>query len=738
MPSTITPRVVAAVLLAGCAAPTPTGNLDPAATLSAVELTPPSASLGTGDSVEFQAIGRMSDGSASAVPLTWSATGGSVTAGGMYHAGGSAGTYLVIAATSDGAHADTAQVTIMPPVVLTGVDVAPGLDTLTPGATRSYSVTGHFSDGSTGAVGVTWSATGGSITGAGVYTAGGTQGTYRVIAQASGAPLADTATVVIRTPTVTLTSVVVAPALDTLIVGASRTFNATGHYSDGSSGNVSVTWSATGGAITQAGLYTAGATVGTYRVIATATAALVADTSQVVIKATPVTLTSVVVTPALDTLAPGTGRSFVATGHYSDGSSGSVAVTWSATGGSITQGGVYTAGSTQGTFRVIGLAAAAGKADTSTVVIKAAAPTLTAVVVNPPSATLDPGGTQAFSVSGQFSDGSTGPVTVTWTATGGTITTGGVYTAGATAGNYRVIATATTAARADTSAVTITQPGASTVLLTEAFEDNNGGARGWYANTSPPISTVEHHSGVGSLEEHWQQGATLPDNGVSLRHLFTATDRLYVRYWVKYSANFVGSGQLYQPHEITLLTDVDDMWIGPSATHLTGYIETNWQNGGIPVLQTTDALNIDVNNINVDLTNVTESRATAGCNGNSDGYTTGCYQLGSEWRNSKEHRASQPVFTNTPGPSYKNDWHKVEVYYQMNTIANGKGQNNGVAQYWIDGALKIDLHNLLIRSGAHPTMKFNQILLAYYIGDGSPIAQTIWVDDLVIATGPVP
>ncbi len=740
MPSLRTPRVVVAVFLAGCAAPSPTGNPDPTATLSAVELTPTSASLGTGDSVGFQAIGRMSDGSASAVPLTWSATGGSVAAGGMYHAGGSAGSYRVVAATSDGAHADTAQVTIMPPVVLTGVDVAPGLDTLAPGATRSYSVSGHYSDGGTGAVSVTWSATGGSITSAGVYTAGGTQGTYRVIAQASGAALADTATVVIRTPTATLTSVVVAPALDTLIVGASRTFTATGHYSDGSSGNVSVTWSATGGAITQAGLYTAGATVGTYRVIATATAAAVGDTSQVVIKAAPVTLTSVVVTPAVDTLAPGAGRTFVATGHYSDGSSGSVTVTWSATGGSITQGGAYTAGSTQGTFRVIGLAAAAGKADTSTVVIKAAAPTLTAVVVNPPTATVDPGATLPLSVAGQFSDGSSGPVTVTWTATGGTVTSAGVYTAGATAGSYRVIATATIAPRADTCLVTIrdTTSSSATVLLTEDFENSNAGARGWYANTNPAISTVEHHGGVGSLQMAWQAGATNPVQGVSLRHLFPASDRVYLRLWVKYSANYVGSGKPYHPHEFEFLTDVDDMWIGPSQTHLSTLIEQNYQNGGYPRISTTDGLNIDPTRINQDLTNVTEQRASAGCNGNSDGYPTGCYQSGTEWFNQKEWTAAQPAFTSTPGPGYKNDWHKVEVYLQLNSIVGGKGQNDGVVQYWFDGQLRMDMHNVLFRTATNSTMKFNQFMIAPYIGDGSPVAQTMWVDELVVATGPVP
>ncbi len=80
------------------------------------------------------------------------------------------------------------------------------------------------------------------------------------------------------------------------------------------------------------------------------------------------------------------------------------------------------------------------KADTATVTITAAAPTLTAVEVTPATASVAAGATQQFSAVGRMSDNSTSSVTVTWSATGGTITTGGLYTAGATAGSYRVIA----------------------------------------------------------------------------------------------------------------------------------------------------------------------------------------------------------------------------------------------------------------------------------------------------------
>ena len=60
--------------------------------------------------------------------------------------------------------------------------------------------------------------------------------------------------------------------------------------------------------------------------------------------------------------------------------------------------------------------------------------------VTPATATVAAGATQQFSAVGRMSDNSTSSVTVTWSATGGTITTGGLYTAGSTAGTYNVIA----------------------------------------------------------------------------------------------------------------------------------------------------------------------------------------------------------------------------------------------------------------------------------------------------------
>jgi hypothetical protein len=84
------------------------------------------------------------------------------------------------------------------------------------------------------------------------------------------------------------------------------------------------------------------------------------------------------------------------------------------------------------------------------------APTLSRVELSPSTASVTAGGTFQFSAIGRLSDNSTTPVGVTYSATGGTISSGGLYTAGSTAGTYRVIAVRTGDTLADTSVVTVT------------------------------------------------------------------------------------------------------------------------------------------------------------------------------------------------------------------------------------------------------------------------------------------
>lgn len=268
-------------------------------------------------------------------------------------------------------------------------------------------------------------------------------------------------------------------------------------------------------------------------------------------------------------------------------------------------------------------------------------------------------------------------------------------------------------------------PARGTMLFQESFDNARLASRGWYDDTTSLLSATEHIPNSGSsIEFKFNKGSTKPTAGSVLRRKFRATDSVYLSYYVKYGNTWVGSQHPYHPHEFHFLTTLDADWSGLSFTHLTVYVE---QNGGSPLIAIQDGANVDQGRIGQNLAAVTERRAAAGCNGASDGYPDNCYRAGDSHVNEKKWKA--------PRRLTKNEWHFVEAYFRLNSIAGGKALNDGVIQYWLDGQSVIDHQNVLLRTGANPTMQFNQFIIAPYIGDGSPVAQSMWLDDLTVATG---
>jgi hypothetical protein len=134
----------------------------------------------------------------------------------------------------------------------------------------------------------------------------------------------------------------------------------------------------------------------------------------------PRTLSSIVVAPDSVSVDAGSQATFRASGRVDNGDSVGVTPTWTATGGTITSAGVFTAGSTGGTFRVIGTAS--GLADTSKVVVIPAPP--------PPPSNI---------YSTQFTGGSTGVAPSGWTATSAPANVTWTVEADATASDGRVL-----------------------------------------------------------------------------------------------------------------------------------------------------------------------------------------------------------------------------------------------------------------------------------------------------------
>lgn len=173
-------------------------------------------------------------------------------------------------------------------LVFQSITISPDPVTIQTGGTQQFTTTGVFTDGSVGVPNVTYTATGGVITAQGLYLAGQFSGTFLVIARQVGGTLVDTATVSIVAPGTVLTQVNLSPRFPSVASGQSLQFSVTGLMSDGSTIVPIVTYTATGGSITSGGLYTAGITLGTFRVVATAldqVVGTVADTALVTITA---------------------------------------------------------------------------------------------------------------------------------------------------------------------------------------------------------------------------------------------------------------------------------------------------------------------------------------------------------------------------------------------------------------------------------------------------------------------
>jgi hypothetical protein len=204
--------------------------------------------------------------------------------------------------------------------------------------------TGSFSSA------VTWSASAGTISASGLFTALSTAGSVTVTATSTqDTTKSGTASVTVQSSASTITSVAVTCSPSTIGVGATSQCNATvqgtGRF------NSAVTWSASAGTISASGLFAAPSTAGSVTVTATSTQDTTkSGTASVTVQSNTSTIASVAVTCNPSTIG------LSATSHCNATVQGtgsySTAVTWSASVGTISASGLFTAPSTAGSVTV--------------------------------------------------------------------------------------------------------------------------------------------------------------------------------------------------------------------------------------------------------------------------------------------------------------------------------------------------------------------------------------------------
>ena len=193
------------------------------------------------------------------------ASGGSITQAGLFTAGTAAGTYInTVQASKEGIRAfGTVTVTAGP---LASVTVTPNPATMAINGTQQFTATGRDASGNTVAITPTWSvvAGGGAINTTGLFTAGTVPGTYTNTVNATSGAFSGTATAIVTAGA--LSAITVTPNPASMGINAAQQFTATGVDASGNTVVISPTWTVVngGGAISSAGLFTAGIVPGTY------------------------------------------------------------------------------------------------------------------------------------------------------------------------------------------------------------------------------------------------------------------------------------------------------------------------------------------------------------------------------------------------------------------------------------------------------------------------------------------
>ena len=342
-------------------------------------------------------------------------------------------------------------------------------------------------------------------------------------------------------------------------------------------------------------------------------------------------------------------------------------------------------------------------------------------------------------------------------------------------------------------------PTGGTVLFTESFDDNNFGDRGWYncgggeCNGKGTINNSVFVAGGGAFECNWCSGGGCRSctGDRPSRMAFTATETIYVSFWMKTSADWIGADpDEFHPHIFQVMSDLDASAGSNAANFLNTYIEFT---DGYPLIALQDALNVwddciqrpgspsppsigvvrnaanqfgcptpgpnstegeakisfdafwlnagsaTSNDDNPDL----EDRSVATCNailGRYEGtrpFDPGedfvdCY-IDGIWVSQRQWYATTQAFASA-APYDKTDWHFIEVYMEMNTISGGIGQTDGKIRYLFDGEVLITSDDILFRTNTNATLKWDKFIISPFIGSGSGADQELFWDELTVAT----
>ena len=446
--------LLASITLSGCGGSASFKATILSPTIALVSVTCSPANLQTGQTSQCSAVVSGTGSYSSAV--TWTATGGTITASGLFTPNGSGTAMVTATSTQDTTKSGTATIAINASSSIASVSVicTPASIQITQTSACSANVagTGSFSTA------VTWSASNGTMNSAGVFTPSGTGASTITATSTQDTTKSGSTTVTVNSSSstsITTVSVICTPTSILISQTSSCTANVTGTgaFSTG------VTWSATNGTVTSGGVFTPTA-AGPATITATSTQDPTKLGTATVIVTTNPAITSVTVSCLPASIS--TTQTSTCTANVAGTGSFSTAVIWSATNGTITSAGVYTPSGT-GTATITATSVQdTTKFGSATVTVNSSSSTITSVTVTcaPSSILTSQTSTCNANVTGtgSFSTAATWSVSPT---TAGSVSSAGVFTPAA-AGTATITATSTQDTTKFGSA-TVTVNGSSTI-----------------------------------------------------------------------------------------------------------------------------------------------------------------------------------------------------------------------------------------------------------------------------------
>jgi hypothetical protein len=334
---------------------------------------------------------------------------------------------------------------------------------------------------------------------AGIYdgnSVGAIEVDYISLKTASVAGVTGTTNITINEPTPVLTSIAITPASATTTAGSIVSFSAQGYDQTAATMTATYIWSTTAGsAITSAGVFSS-TTSGTYTV--TATSGLITKTATVTVGAAA--LSTITLTPTTATKTAGTTQQYSAAGKDAYNNTVAITPTWTVSGGgTISSGGLFTATTAGGPFTVT--ATSGTKTGTAQVTVSAGA--LSNITLTPATATITAGTTQQYTAAGKDTYNNTVAITPIWTVSGGgTISSGGLFTANTAGGPYTV--TATSGTKTGTAQVTVSAPAIYSGGVYTIISKYNARAIGVGNPSTANGSNVLMWDAVGSQDQKWE------------------------------------------------------------------------------------------------------------------------------------------------------------------------------------------------------------------------------------------